>query len=348
MSTTTPPADPGRPGAIPRLLAAVVRWALTLRPVRAALLYAERRGPMLADSITYRALFSVFAGVLLGFSVAALWLAGNPVAWAAIVDAVQSAVPGLIGEHGVIDTDALRQPVSLSIAGIVSLVGLVGAALGAIGSLRTAVRLIAGTAQDDVLWVWVVLRNLLLAVGIGLSFVVSATLTIAGRIGIEWLTGLLGLPAHAPAAVWSIRVLSLVVVFALDAALIAAVFRLLSGVRVSGRELWSGALLGGLGLLVLQELSGLFVGGATSNPLLASFATLLALLIWLNLSAQVMLVACAYIVTAHEEAADRVRARFGATTFEARRVQRAEVDLAIATAALRAAQEAATPRTGKP
>lgn len=324
-----------------RSIASVIRWALTLRPVRAALLYAERRGPMLADSITYRALFSVFAGVLLGFSIAALWLAGNPAAWKAIVDAVETAVPGLIGEKGVVNPDELRRPLSLSIAGIVSLVGLIGAALGAIGSLRTAVRVIAGTAHDDVLWVWVILRNLLLAAAIGASFVVSAFLTIAGRTGIEWLSGVLGVPDHSPLATWSIRAISLLVAFALDTALIAVIFRLLSGVRTSARTLLGGAALGGAGLLILQELSGLFVGGASSNPLLASFATLLALLIWLNLSAQVMLIACAFIVTAHEEQGDRVHARFAATTFAQRRLQRAEVDLRIATAELRAAQSAA-------
>lgn len=341
MTTDSRTSDIRRPGIVQRATASAIRWALTLRPVRAALLYSERRGPMLADSVTYRALFSVFAGVLLGFSIAALWLSGNPVAWKAIVSAVEAAIPGLIGKGGVVHVDELQQPMSLSIAGIVSLVGLVGAALGAIGSLRTAVRVIAGTAHDDVLWVWVVLRNLLLAIAIGASFVASAFITIAGRVGITWLLGMIGLPDRSPVAEWAVRLLSLLVVFALDAALIAVVFRLLSGMRASRRSLLSGALLGGGGLLVLQELSGLFVGGASSNPLLASFATLLALLIWLNLSAQVMLIACAYIVTAHEEEHDRVRARFGATTFDARRVQRAEVEVAIAKEALRAAQDAA-------
>ncbi len=297
---------------------------------------------MLADSVTYRALFSVFAGVLLGFSIAALWLAGNPVAWQAIIDAVQSAVPGLIGEGGVIDTKDLRAPASLSIAGIVSLIALVGSALGAIGSLRTAVRVLAGTVQDDILWIWVIVRNLVLALGIGLAFVASAFLTFAGQLGVAWITDLLGLPADSPAAAWSVRLLSLVVVFALDAVIIIGVFRLLSGLRPSTRSLWSGALLGALGLLALQELSGLFVGGATSNPLLASFASLLALLIWLNFSAQVMLFACAYIVTAEEEKSDRVHARFAATTFPQRRLQRAEVEVRIATAELRAAQKAAS------
>lgn len=335
MSTEskTPPAAPG---PIPRAIAGVIRWALTLKPVRAFLLYSERRGAMLADSVTYRALFSVFAGLLLGFSVAGLWLSGNPVAWQALIDAVQTAVPGLIGTDGVVDADQLRVPVAFSITGAISLIALAGAALGAIGSLRTAVRVIAGTTHDDLLWIRVLLRNLLLAIGIGVAFVASALISIAGGVGISWVADLLGIDGDA--AAWGIRLLSLVVVYALDATLLIGVFLLLSGLRVSRRSLWTGALLGALGLLGLQELSALFVGGASSNPLLASFASLLALLIWLNLSAQVMLISCAYIVTGHEEEQDRVRARHGASTFLQRRVQRAEVDLAIATTALRSAQ----------
>lgn len=335
---STPEAK--RPGAIQRVSAAVIRWALMRRPVRAFLLYSERRGPMLADSVTYRALFSVFAAVLLGFSVAALWLSGNPDAWRAIIDAVQSVVPGLIGEDGVIDPADLRVPLSLSIAGIVSSIALAGSALGAVGSLRTAVRVLSGTAQDDILWIWVLLRNLLLAVGVAGLFVAAAAVTFIGRIGITWVADLIGIEDDSPVAVWGIRIVSLLVVLALDTVLIAGVFRMLSGVKASARSLWVGALIGGVGLLVLQELSGLFVGGATSNPLLASFASLLALLIWLNLSTQVILVACAYIVTSEEERHDRVHARFGATTFEQRRVQRAEAEVTLATAALRSAQEA--------
>jgi membrane protein len=339
-NSESPSETPARPGLIARVTEPVIAWALRRRLVRAALLYTERRGPMLADSVTYRALFSVFAGVLLGFSLAALWLSGNPAAWQAIIDAVQSAVPGLIGEDGVIKTSDLRAPASFSIAGIVSLVALIGAALGAIGSLRTAVRVIAGTVQDDILFIWVILRNLLLAVGIGLAFVLAAAVTFAGQLGIGWLSDLLGLPADSPLVEWSVRVISLVVVFALDTILIVAVFRLLSGVHPAARSLWGGALLGAVGLVALQQLSSLFVGGATSNPLLASFASLLALLIWLNFSAQVMLIACAFIVTTEEERADRVHQRFGATTFPQRRLQRAEVDVRIATEELRAAQAA--------
>ena len=332
--------DAKKPGGIAGVIKTVIAWALARKVVRAALLYVERRGPVLADSITYRALFSVFAGLLLGLSIASLWLAGNDSAWNAIIRAVDSAIPGLLGEGGVVEDPAsVEAPAGLSIAGIISAIALIGAALGAIGTLRIAVRTIAGVVLEDTLLVWVILRNIALAIGIAVSFLAAAVVTFLARIGIGVVTDLFGLPADAVGAVWGIRIASLLVVFALDAGLIFGIFRLLSGHRASTRAVWSGALLGGLGLLILQELSSLFVGGATSNPLLASFASLLALLIWLNLSSQVILISCAFIVTSAEEEQDRILAQ-GARSFAQRRVQRAQQDVMVATKALRAAEAA--------
>jgi len=322
---------------IPRIIA----WALSLTPVRAFLRYSERRGPMLADSVTYRTLFSVFAGVLLGFSVAALWLAGNDQAWNALISAVDSAIPGLVGEDGLIDPADIDVPVGLSIAGILSLVGLVGAAIGAIGSLRTAIRSLCDQTHDDVPFWLVMLRNLALAIGVGGALLASAVVTMLGTAGLGVVAGWFGAADGDPLVVWGGRLLAIVVTFALDAVAIAILFRVLSGVRAPARALWAGALLGGVGLTVLQQLSGLFIGGATSNPLLASFASLIALLLWLNLSAQVILIASSFIYTLHTENDDRVRTRFGATTFIQRRVQQAENAVALAAAELNAARAAA-------
>ena len=117
-------------------------------------------------------------------------------------------------------------------------------------------------------------------------------------------------------------------------------FRLLSGLRPSARSLWVGSVLGGAGLVVLQLLSSLFVGGATSNPLLASFGSLIALLLWFNLSSQVILIAGAYIITGVDEEHDRVHARHGAPTVATRRLQRAERRATDAATELTAAREA--------
>lgn len=318
----------------------VIARALSLTPVRAFLRYSERRGAMLADSVTYRALFSLFAAVLLGFSIAALWLAGDPDAWQALIASVDRAIPGLVGEGGLIDLDDISAPAGLSIAGTVALVGLVGAAIGAIGSLRTAIRAVCDRTTDDVPFWLVMLRNLALAVGAGGALAASAVLTVLGTAGLGIVAGWVGLPADAPAIAWGSRLLAIVLTFALDALAIAVLFRVLSGVKASARSLWTGAVLGAVGLTVLQQLSGLFVGGATSNPLLASFAALIALLLWVNLSAQVILIACSYVYTLEREREDRVRERFGATTFAQRRAQQAEDAVLAATSELANARDA--------
>lgn len=321
-------------------LARLVAWALQRKPVRAFLLYSEHRGPMLADSITYRLLFAVFAAVLLGFSVAALWLSNDAVAWQALIGAVDSVVPGLVGEGGLIDPSDIQAPVGLSLAGVLSSVGLLGAALGAVGQVRSALRLLADQPNQDIFIVWALLRNLAVALGVGVALVAAAAVTFLGTALVDVVAGWFGVPADHPLSSWGTWLLSTVVVLVLDTVAVAVLFRVLSGVRASGRTLWTGALIGGIGLVVLQQLSGLFVGGARANPLLASFAALIALLLWFNLSSQVVLISAAYILTGLEEQRDRVRARYGAPTLLSRQVQRAEIAVNVATAELDRARDA--------
>jgi len=347
MRTAEPETDPAtatppKAGGFKRLVA----WALERKPVRAFLLYQEHHGPMLADSVTYRALFSVFAGVLLGFSLAGIWLSRDDEAMQALIDAVGRAIPGLVGEGGAIDPRSLVQPVAFSVAGIVGLVGLVGTAIGAVGSLAIAFRELADQAADQTFVVWAVLRNLAIAVGFGVALGAGAVVTMAGTAAIGSVLDWLGVPARSGFADLGVQALSILVVLAIDTVAVAALFRLLSGLRPRRRSLWTGALLGGVGLTVLQVLSGLFIGGASSNPLLASFASIIALLLWLNLSSQVVLIAGAYIVTGVDEEHDRVAARYGSPTIALRRLERAERRAMAAVAEVQSAREAVEKERG--
>ncbi len=324
------------PSAIKAFSQRVIARALQLRLVRSYLRYSEHRGPALADSITYRALFSVFAAVFLGFSIAALWLGGNPDAMRALVDALESVVPGITEA---VDLSEIR-PMGFTIGAVVSLIGLAGAAIGAIGSLRLALRTLADELHDDDNFVWVLLRNLLVAIAFGGLLLAAAVLSVATSVGVQTAAAWLGVPLDSGPASMLTRGLGVLVVFAIDTLAIVLVFRLLSGVAAPARALWGGAMLGGAGLVVLQELSSLFVRGAASNPLLATFSALIALLLWFNLSAQVILLASSYIIVATAEAHDRVRERFGATTLAQYRRRRAEDRVQLASRELRAAQEA--------
>ncbi len=306
--------------------------------VRAYLLYSEHRGSMLADSITYRALFSVFAGVLLGFSIAALWLGGNPDAMRALAESLDTVLPGLSDIVDVSAIDGLSA--GFTVAGIASIAGLVGAAIGAIGSLRAALLTLDDRAVDQTSGILVVLRKLFVAICFGGLLVLAAAASFLGSLGLGFVADVLGFSEESTLGQTLARIVGIVIVFGIDTVAVALVFRLLSDVRAPRRDFWAGAMLGGAGLVVLQELSGLFVRGAGSNPLLGAFAALIALLLWFNLSAQVLLIASSYIICAAHEAHDRVRVQHGASTLVQLNRQRAEDRLRAATEELRVAQEA--------
>lgn len=329
-------SDPATPTT---RLEALIAFALRRRIVRAFLRYQDAGGPMLADSVTYRALFSLFAGVFLGFSIAAIWLLAHPQAFEALVTTLERLVPGLIGAGGAIDPDELLAPVAFTIAGAFASLGLVGAALGAVGSMRSALRQISAARTEPTLFVWEILQKLWVAALVGLAFVLAAALSVFGSSALGWLLGRVGV-GDIEIVSYGTDLLSMLVILGVDVLIVALLLGVLSGVRASRRALWASALLGGLALTALQLLSRLVVGGSLGNPLLASFASLITLLLWLNLSSQAILLAGAWFVTSAEEEHDRVRARFGAQSFGLRRVQRAEDAVSAATAELHAAHVA--------
>ena len=341
--TDAPAAKKG--GGLMARVQRIVSWLLSTKPVRSFLLYQEHHGPMLADSVTYRTLFSVFAGVFLGFAIAGLWLAGNPDAMNALVSALGTAIPGLVGKGGIIDPDDLVQPLTLSIAGIFALIGLLGTSIGAITSLRTALRTLADLPDPKTFFLWLILRDFLLALAFGLSLLASAAITFLSTSALGAVFDWLGVDKKSWLYDGGSQVIGVIVIVVINTLIVALMFRILSGLRPDARSLWSGALIGGVGLAVLQLLSSLFIGGAKSNPLLASFGSLVALLIWFNFSAQVILIASAYIITGVDEKHDRVRARYGAVSIAERAVKKAERRAADAGAELtRAREEAAKVR----
>ena len=65
---SAPPAAKSEPNPVQRLIARVQK----LKVVRMLVRYQERRGPILAAGLSYQSIFAVFAGLWLGFSVAAM------------------------------------------------------------------------------------------------------------------------------------------------------------------------------------------------------------------------------------------------------------------------------------
>jgi len=120
-------------------------------------------------------------------------------------------------------------------------------------------------------------RSLLAVAVVGVSQVAASIVSgIIGIAGVSWLSrGLLTLATVA-----------------INIALLAAAFRILTFRRLSGRQLWPGAIGAGIGFSILQVITGTVVARLiqSATPVYGSFAAVIALLTWLSLHAMVSLI----------------------------------------------------------
>lgn len=281
--------------------ARVQQWRITRTFQR----YLGRSGPILASGLAYRALFASFAGLWVGFAIAGTVVTGNSGLQDAVLEVIAQAVPGLIdlGDGGAIDAQVLLDARVFGITGVIALVGLFITALGFLHALRGAVRQLFHLPPSPDHMIWSRLRDVGLALGFGLLLIVSAALTIVGTQATAWMLDLLGISDSTLALVLG-RSVSLLIMFGLDFVSLVTAFRVLSEVALPWRYARTGALLGALALGVLKVVGTLLLGGTSSNPLVASFAVILGLLIWFSLVCQVILLSASWIATRADDAGE--------------------------------------------
>jgi membrane protein len=312
-----------------------VRWwntalalVLELKPVRAFNRYNESNAPLLAAGMSYQALFAVFAGVYVGFSVAGLWLAANPAVWQALIELINGFIPGLLStdnsDDALVDPDAIVQPLTLGISGLIALVGLVFTAIGWIGSTRGAVRQIFRLPGDSTFFLLLPLKDLAIALALGAALVAAAAVSVLSTSALGLLADGVGASTNSVGFGVLSHSLATLIIFAIDTLTLIALFRMVAGIRIPSGILWRGALLGGGAMTALQLLGGSLLGGAAQNPLLASFTALIGVLIWFNLINQLILLVAAWIATGVDDAKSAITASVSMRSLAERRVLRAQ------------------------
>jgi membrane protein len=317
-------------------ITALTTWVQALFPVRVFLQYSGKQGPLLASGLAYQAIFAVFAALWVGFSIAGLVVAGNHQLQQPIIDLLSNSVPGLIKDssgNGAVDPKVLLDAGVFTWTGAIALVGVLVTALGWLASARTAIRVVFDLPQPTTNFAILKLKDLATAIGFGLALVVSAALSFAGSAATSWLLDLVGIDSTSVFAIVVGRILTLAIMFVLDAVILGSFYRVVSGVPISWKRLRSGALVGALALGILKVLAGSLLGVSKSNPLLASFAVILGLLIFFNFVCQIILIAASWIKVAstdRHEPLDPVA--------EAARLEQERKDVEAAEQAARAAR----------
>ncbi|MBP5802793.1 YihY/virulence factor BrkB family protein [Microbacterium maritypicum] len=300
-------AESGRLDAAVERATALTQRTLGLFPVRVWHHFLQHNGFLLAAGVSYQALFAIFAAIYLVFAIAGLWLGGSEEAVDGLIAMINRYIPNLILPEGGVFTPAQVQEIAVNTTGLLSVTGLIAlgtviwTAIGWVTFSRRATRDIFGLPPDRRSYVLLKARDLLAAVIFGVSLVVGSLLSSASAAVLSWLLSLLGWDSGSDGINISIRIGTVLVSFVLMSGALAAMVRFLTGTSLHWHVIWPGALLGGGAMTILQYGAGFLLSYTPSNPLLATFAIFIGLLLWFRVNGVVMLVASSWIAVAAQD-----------------------------------------------
>lgn len=275
-------------------------WTLARFPVRVWRLFLQHNGFVLAAGVSYQAIFAVFAAVYVAFALVGMWFGGSESAVGALIAIINGYVPSLIGPDGVIAEQQVEEIATgsagvLSITGAIALGVLVWTAIGFVTYARRAVRDLLSLPHDPRNYVLLKTRDFVAALVFGGALLAASILGAVATWSLEALLSALSLTTPPALAGAGTRILSLAVSLAVNAGAIAGFIRFIIGVNLPWRVIMPGSLAGGAVITVLQIGAGTLLSASPRNPLLATFALLVGMLLWFRLTGIVLLVATAWI-----------------------------------------------------
>ena len=271
-------------------------------PVRVWRHFLQHNGFLLAAGVSYQALFAIFASIYVAFAMAGLWLGGSTEAINAMIELINSYIPGLISDDGSglfttqqVTAIATGSTSALAITGAIALITAMWTAIGFVTFARRAVRDIFGIPPDSRSYFLLKARDLIAAVVFGIALVLGFSLTSFATWALNLVFSLFGWNTATGWYELGVRVAALAITLALYTATLAALVKFLTGVTLHWRQIWPGAILGGAAITVLQIGVGWLLIYTPSNPLLATFAIFIGLLLWFRIIGVIILVASAWI-----------------------------------------------------
>ncbi|MCW2497961.1 YhjD/YihY/BrkB family envelope integrity protein [Jatrophihabitans sp.] len=282
------------PNALTRIkAAAAARWQ-ALRARRPSVrhgadawkLLGQNNGNQYAAAITYFSFLALFPLLLLAVGVTGFVLHAHPAAQASLFDHITKSVPGSFGTqlHKSINT-AIKSRAGV---GIIGLVGVLLAGLSWVGNLRNAIDGVWGRSPAKRNFAKARLSSLLILAGLGLGILVSVGLTVLGTALTDQILSGLGLD-HLPGAGVLVRILGLLLAVVGDVVIFFWMLVRLPQEEVDARIGLKAALLAAVGFEILKVAATYTIAASAGSPTAGPFASLLAVLIWIQLVSRFLL-----------------------------------------------------------
>lgn len=281
--------------ALNRLKALAERLKRT-RVGRALTRYSTANGALLAGGIAYTGLYSAFAALVIGVSVLMALVDDHGPLRDAVLEVINETLPGVVDDgsgDGLVSVNQLTARSVLNTGSVLASLVLAYTAVSLMGALKSALRAMFGIVrlpQNPLLaQVANVAGFVVVVVGVLATAVASlVTSAVANRTteAADWIPGWLSSTGT--------RLLTLTGSAVVDAFVLAALIAV-SGIRPPWRDLVLGCALGAVALGAMRELGARVVGSVADNPLLASAAALVALVLWLHLGSRILLLVAAWM-----------------------------------------------------
>lgn len=268
----------------------LLAWLMRTHAFRAYQHFSTRLGNRLAGAVTFFVFLSVFPLLVVGSAVAAALLSTEQ--RQTLQDKISDQVPGLSDQ---LDLNSLVEHAGT--VGVVGGVVLLFSGLGGVDVVRTSVRTLWDIPEQPGS---VVVRKLA-DVGILIGLIVAAAVTLGASAlattGAVRVAHWIGFTDSGPGRV----LLSLVgfcIAVGASFLLFCYVLTGLPLLRPPRRAVVTGALIGAVGFEVLKQLLSGYMTGVAGKSMYGAFGVPVALLVWINIAARLLLYCASWTATA--------------------------------------------------
>ncbi|MFE9909137.1 YihY/virulence factor BrkB family protein [Streptomyces clavifer] len=248
----------------------------------------------LAAAITFLSFLALFPLIAVGAAIGAALLSDEQLD--TIKGKLAEQVPGISDQLGIDNLVAHAGTVGLVAGALLLFTGI-----GWVGAMRECLR--AVWEKDDLDEGNPVVRKLKdagLLLGLGGAALVTLAASTVGSTAIGWTADLLGIPGDGAGGALLQAAALAVAVFA-DFLLLIYLLTLLPGVEPPRRRLIVAGLVGAVGFELLKLLLGSYMKGVASKSMYGAFGVPVALLLWINFSAKLLLLCAAWTATPSKE-----------------------------------------------
>jgi membrane protein len=243
--------------------------------------------PRLGASLAYYTLFSLAPMLIVAIAVAGIVFGGD-----AVRGQIVQQLDGLLGAEGAAAVQSLlvgaskkgASGIAVVVGGVTLLLGSSGAFMELQHALNTVFRVKIDPSKTGFAhFIKHRLRSFAMVVSIGFLLLVSLTINAALTAASSYFEGIL----HGGAWIWVVA--ELLVSFAIVTVLFAMIYRFVPDARLAWRNVWTGAFITAILFTIGKTAIGAYIGHSSLATGYGAVGSVLALLVWIYYSAQVVL-----------------------------------------------------------